>query len=306
MVDLTWCEARLVGPGDDGAAEGVLGFGFDRGGKRQEVAFADAIEGDHLADRGFASRQSPGLVEEDDVDRSRRLERPPVADQEPVARRDRRRYGNDQRDREPQRVWAGNDEHGDCALDAETETSANGDPRDERDDTRGDRHERQKRRRTVGEHLGTRAAGLRFGNEPHDPGERRALADRGDPGLERSVAVDRAGDHLRADDFLDRARLAGDHRFIDRGGSLDELAVGRDPRTRAHEDQIANAKLGERDAFGSTVPDPLRLVGKQLGELLQRALRAIGRPHFQPVPEEHHGDEGRELPEERVAAEDDL
>src|SRR2546423_2398663 len=209
-------EARLLGPGNNGTAQGVLRFGFDRGAKRENLAFAHSIEGNHLPDCRLTPRQGPGLVEEDNVDRPRGLERSPVADEKTIAGCDRCRYRDDQRDRQPESVRARDDKHRDGPLDAEAEALADGDPRDERDDTRGDRDDRQEKRRAVREDLGTRAARPRFCDEPHDPGERGAFTDRSHPDLVRYVAVDGTGGYLRADRLIHRARLAGGFRLVAR------------------------------------------------------------------------------------------
>ena len=61
---------------------------------------------------GVAHRQRAGLVEDDHVELAGPLEGDPVLHQQAVARAERGRDRDDQRDREAQRVGAGDDEHG--------------------------------------------------------------------------------------------------------------------------------------------------------------------------------------------------
>ena len=77
-------------------------------------------------------------------------------------------------------------------------------------------------------------------------------------------AVDRAADQLLAGAFLDRDRLAGDHRLVDGARPLDHHAVdgnllaGTDPQPIAGNDQIQRDIL-----FASILADPARRLGGQ-------------------------------------------
>ena len=46
---------------------------------------------------------------------------------------------------------------------------------------------------------------------------------------------------------LDRAGLAGDHRFVELGLALDDPAVGRDAAARTDQHDIAGLKIGDGD-----------------------------------------------------------
>ena len=96
------------------------------------------------------------------------------------------------------------------------------------------------RRDPVGEALHRRLARLRLGHEPGDLGERRVGADaRGahDEPAE-SLIVPPATSSRRAD--LDRNRLAGQHRAVDRRAALDDDAVRGDPLARPNDEQVAD------------------------------------------------------------------
>ena len=107
-------------------------------------------------------------------------------------------------------------------------------------------------------------------------------------------ATTRSPDVLR-----DRPRLAGDHRLVDLGLAVDDRAVGRHARARAHEHDVAQARA-PRAGTVSTPSSVTRSAssGKQLGERGERALRLADGLHLEPVAEQHDHDEERELPPE--------
>src|SRR5690606_32456197 len=117
---------------------------------------------------------------------------------------------------------------------------------------------------------------------------------------EGAVAVDRAGDDLVALRLLHRAGLAGDHGLVERALALPYDAVGRDALAGADEDDVARAEVGDGDALLGAVGDAGGGVGEELRELVEGALRLLDRAHLDPVPEEHDGDEGGELPPQRL------
>ena len=84
-----------------------------------------------------------------------------------------------------------------------------------------------------------RLRALRPLDELHDPGERRVAADVGGPHDERAGRVDRRADDLVAGRLRGRDRLAGEHRFVDRRGALDDDAVDRDLVARADAQEVA-------------------------------------------------------------------
>jgi hypothetical protein len=94
-------------------------------------------------------------------------------------------------------VRTGDDQHGDDALMVKSRWRRR-EPDDERQGARDDRDEREEERRPVGQRLGPRARRLRLLDEPHDAGERGALAGARHLDAERALAVDRAGDDLVA------------------------------------------------------------------------------------------------------------
>jgi len=111
--------------------------------------------------------------------------------------------------------------------------------------------------------------------------------------------VDRPRHHLVAGPLGNRAGLTGEEGLVDGGPALEhhpvggDLLAGEDP----HHVPLAEGVRGH-------VPDPTRLLpvgdgGKQLGQGLERPPGLADAFHLQPVAEEHHHDQGGELPIER-------
>ena len=67
---------------------------------------------------------------------------------------------------------------------------------------------------------------------------------------------------------------------------------------RPDQDDIARRQLRDRHRLDRPVPKALGLIGKQLGERLQRAARLADRAHLQPVAEQHDHDQRGQLPPE--------
>ena len=136
-------------------------------------------------------------------------------------------------------------EHGDGAFDGLV-GGADRQPREERDDRGGGRDVEQERGGAVRERLRAGAGRLRFRDEPLDAGQRGVVTDRGDLDSDRGVGGDGAGHDPIACPLGDRARLTGDHRLVDLGLALDDLAVGRDARAGADEHKVVDRERRQR------------------------------------------------------------
>ena len=73
------------------------------------------------------------------------------------------------------------------------------------------------------------------------------------------------------------------------------------PWPGSDEHEIAVPQLRERHVLQLVALDTRRRIGQELRELLERALRLGDRPHLEPVPEQHDGDERRQLLPQRHA-----
>ena len=138
-----------------------------------------------------------------------------------------------------------------AAANARTERrrSAGDEPDDERQrrDRHHDRHEH--RAHAIGELLDRRARRLRVAHQPDDLRERAVGADRRSRG-HRSAPVRLIVPPITRSPapLAHRHRLAGEHRLVDRGRAVDDLAVDRDALAGPHEDEVAGrapASIGD-------------------------------------------------------------
>ena len=100
---------------DDGASERVFTVGLGCGSQRQHLVFGSVACGVDGGDGGLALGQGAGLVEQHRVHGAHGLQREAVLDEHPAAGGALGRDRHHQRDRESERVGAGDDEHGDRA-----------------------------------------------------------------------------------------------------------------------------------------------------------------------------------------------
>ena len=113
------------------------------------------------------------------------------------------------------------------------------------------------------------------------------------------IRRDGSGDDAIPVALRDGSRLAGDHRLVELGFTVDDHTVGGHPRAGAYEYDVAEPQFGERnrlDIIG--LGDSLGYVGQQLGERGERPLGLTDGLHLQPVAEQHDDHEQREFPPE--------
>ena len=230
-------EPQLValGPDDDRRPERMLARALERRREVEQRGRVDArrrLDGDDLRP---ARGQRAGLVEGDDRDVRRRLERLAAPEQDPglgaAAGADHDRG----RRREAHRAGAGDDDDADERGQRERQPRLRPEQPPARE--RGDREDHDRRHErladAVGEPLDRRLAALGLLDEGDDPGQRRVGADARRPEQERPGRVDGRPDDLVAGTLRDRPRLAGQHRFVDRGRAGDDDPVDRHPSRRA-------------------------------------------------------------------------
>ena len=88
--------------------------------------------------------------------------------------------------------------------------------------------------------------------------------------IEPAIGVDRRAGDVGADRDLDRQRLAGQHRLVDRRLALDDDAVGRDLLAGADDEQVADLELGDGNEHLLAVAQHARLLGAELQQLADR------------------------------------
>ena len=178
------------------------------------------------------------------------------------------------RRREPHRARAGDDQDGDGGREGRRGRGAGEQPARER---------RERERRCT---IGTKIAETRSASRCTDAlpacacSTRRAICASAvsAPTLRRADdepagGVDRRAGDLGAGADLDRHRLAGQHRLVDRGRALDDDAVGRDLLARPDDEHVADAQL----ARWARAP-PRRRAGRAPPSRRARAARGSPRP----------------------------
>ena len=173
-------------------------------------------------------------------------------------------------------------------------------PHHEGDGRSADRHDGQKPGRAVGQVLRSGLGLLRIGHEPHDAGELGLLPRPGDLDAQRSLSVDRGGDHLVAFPLLHRPGLAGDHRLVDVTLPLAHHSVRGNALARTHQQEVAVLQRADGDLLLAPIGDPRRGIREELRQFLQRPLGLIDGPHLDPVTEEHDRDQRGQLPPQRI------
>jgi hypothetical protein len=108
-----------------------------------------------------------------------------------------------------------------------------------------------------------------------DAGQGGVIPDRVDAHPQARIGDHGGGHHPFALTARDRGGLAGDHRLVHIRGALDDLTVGRHPRTGTHQHDVAHLEVGDLDRLGVAVAgEAFGLVGHHLG---QRRERPTGR-----------------------------
>jgi hypothetical protein len=89
------------------------------------------------------------------------------------------------------------------------------------------------------------------------------------------------------------ARLAGQHRLVDGGGAVDDLAVDRDLLAGADPQEVADHDLLDRDLDLGAVPDDAGGLGPELEQRTHRRAGAALRAGLEVPAEHEEGDDQR-------------
>ena len=129
----------------------------------------------------------------------------------------------------------------------------------------------------------------------HDLREQRVRADALGAHHERPRAVDGAADDRVARLLLDRDRLAGDHRLVDRARAFDDDAVDRDLLARPDAQPIAGLDLGRAGRRRSAPSASTRRAVFGARPSSARIARAgpAARPELEDLAEQHERDDHR-------------
>jgi hypothetical protein len=263
-------DAPLARRGHDRPPQRVLAVALDRRRDREQRAVV-TVDGGQVGDRVLALRQRAGLVEQHDVDRAHPLQRQAVLDEDAPARGARRGDRDHERDREAERVGAGDHEHRDGPR-RRGVRAAEQRPGHERRDRGGERDVEQQRRGPV------RASAWARDREPCASATSRWMpasavsSPTADTSARIAESVATVPATTRSPSPLGhRARLAGDHRLVELRGALHDPAVRRHAPAGPDQDHVTDLEVADHDAVGLAVRDPLGLVWQQLGERRERA-----------------------------------
>ena len=94
--------------------------------------------------------------------------------------------------------------------------------------------------------------------------------------------------------FLDRDRLAADHRLVDRAAPAHHYPVDRNPLARAYAQHVADLDVGERDILLATARNAVRDRRREAQQRAERRAGPVAGPQFQHLSQQHqHDDDDR-------------
>ncbi len=195
----------------------------------------------------------------------------------------------------------GDDHYGDHTLEGEFKCRAQTQPGKQGQQSDADGDIGQPGGGAIGQVLGAGARALRLAHHVDHLGKIGLVTGLLDLQGKGVLAIDRTADYLIPLVLVHRGRLAGEHRLIERALPLGDDAIGRDLLTRFDQHPIPDLQLGDRHLLGTAIGQPVCLGRQEFDQFLQRPGGAHHRTHFNPVAEQHHVDQGGQLPEEDLA-----
>jgi len=130
----------------------------------------------------------------------------------------------------------------------------------------------------IREPLYRRLAALRSRNDSDNLGEQRVLADLLSPHHKCTGAVHGPTHHARANRFVYRHRLAGEHRFVNAAGTGLDDAIDGNAFSEPHAPSIADLGLFEGHVdFLAIIADAMGDLRCQLEQCPNRAARTLAR-----------------------------
>ena len=303
VINIGWLHRLFLCGGNNSAGNGMFRIPLQPCGQRQRFVFLYAIYHSDVDHALFPFGQRTGLIKDNRIQFAGRFQRQPVANQDAVARRQRGGDSHYQRHGQAQGMGTGDDQYGDDTLEYLHVEAGSDNPDDGRQYRRSQRRIEEERCGPVGQQLRLGFAGLRLFHQTHDAGERRLITSGRDLNAQTAAAfVDGAADGAAATLFLHQLRLAGNHRFVDVGTAVVNFPVGRNAGTRADQHPVPRAKLRHGNGFGLAIlVNAFCFVWHQLRQLIQRPGGLAYAAHFQPVAQQHHVNQGHQLPEEALS-----
>ena len=246
-----------------------------------------------VVQRHLPRGEGAGLVEHHGVDPPGRLQHLRALDQHAELRAaagaDEQRRGRGQ----AQRARAGDDQHGDRGRERGVRPGARTEPEGQRRDRERDHDRHEHARHPVGEPLDRGLAALRVLDEAGHPGELGVGADAGGAHHQSAAHVGAPADHRGTPPHLDRHRLAGEHRGVERGGAVVDHAVGGDRLAGADHEPVADLQRRRGHPHLAAVAQHRRLLGAEVEQRGERGSRPPLGARFEPAAEQHERRDGR-------------
>ena len=145
----------------------------------------------------------------------------------------------------------------------------------------------------IGQALDRRLRPLGSLDHRDDRGENGVATDAGRAHDHRTGGIHRRADELVPRPFRDRKRLAGQHRFVDRGLTVDDDSIDRDPFSGPDPEHVADPHRGERDIDLEAVLDPPSGRRLESDQSADRAGRLVLGAGLEPATEQNQADDDR-------------
>jgi hypothetical protein len=289
-------QAAAASLGDDRVGERMFASLVEARGDAQHLRVVESCGSDHRAKRRLPDRERAGLVHDERIDRAQRFDRFRVAEEH--AARGAAAHGDHDRHRrgEPQRARARDDEHGHGAYERvePARLGSEESPREERGDRDRDHAQHEPIGDDVGHALHRRTGALRLRHHLHDLRKHGLRADLLGPHDEAARGVEAGPDHPVARPFLDRDRLAGDHRLVDARPALDDDAIDRHLFAGAHAKPVSDVHVSELDVlFGSVATDAPRRARREAQQRADRARGLRSRAQLEELAHQRERDDDR-------------
>ncbi len=156
----------------------------------------------------------------------------------------------------------------------------------------------------IGQRLEATARCLSVGDQSHDLAQGGVAPGAHHGGYQGAFAVHRSGHDLAARGLVHRTGLAGEECLVYRRGPFGDRGIDRHLLTGSDQHPIAYPERVDRNVVHHPVRgDMVRHRRDHGGEMVQGARRRHDGAHLQPMPEQHHVEECRQLPVERLAGE---
>ena len=231
-----------------------------------------------------------GLVEHDGVEPAAVLEHLGALDDDAQLCSPTGSDEDGQRGGESQSAGAGDDQHRDRGGECVGCGVCQDQPTEQRHQSNSDSDGHEHGRHAVGEPLDLGTAALRLVDKADDLRQGSVGTDPRGLDQQRAVGVDSGTNDFVAGSHLDRHRLAGDHRHIDRGVPFEHHPVGGDLLAGAHPEshphgQVVDSDLGAVFEHGGA--------GTEVRKRSDRLPGPAGGTYLEPLSEQDQGDDHR-------------